>query len=160
MESRFSEELTRLERLSVAELQSHYRQVWGEGTRNRHRVWLIRRILWRQQALAEGDLSQRARARATELANDADLRVLAPRAPRVHATLVRAPAKSVDRRLPPPGAVIVRDYKGQRLQVEVLPQGFRFDGRDYASLSAVAKAITGSHCNGFYFFRLAGGRAS
>ena len=36
----------------------------------------------------------------------------------------------------------------------ILDQGFAFEGKVYASLSAVAKAITGSHCNGFLFFRL------
>jgi hypothetical protein len=38
--------------------------------------------------------------------------------------------------------------------VQVLPQGFQFEGQAYRSLSAVAKAVTGSHCNGFLFFRL------
>jgi len=38
----------------------------------------------------------------------------------------------------------------------VLPDGFEHAGETYASLSAVAKAITGSHTNGFLFFRLNG----
>ena len=53
-----------------------------------------------------------------------------------------------------PGTIITRQYKGQTLQVRVLADGFEFDGAVYNSLSAVAKAITGSHCNGFLFFRL------
>jgi hypothetical protein len=40
------------------------------------------------------------------------------------------------------------------LQVRVLDDGFEFRGRVYPSLSAVARAATGSHCNGFLFFRL------
>ena len=59
-----------------------------------------------------------------------------------------------DDRLPPPGTVLTRKYKGQVLQVQVLDQGFEYDGSVYGSLSAVAKAITGSHCNGYYFFRM------
>ena len=39
------------------------------------------------------------------------------------------------------------------MQVQVLTEGFAYGGRVYASLSAVAKAITGSHCNGNLFFR-------
>ena len=39
------------------------------------------------------------------------------------------------------------------MQVQVLTDGFAYAGRVYPSLSAVAKAITGSHCNGFHFFR-------
>ena len=41
------------------------------------------------------------------------------------------------------------------MQVQVLANGFEFEGEVYKSLSAVAKAVTGSHCNGFHFFRLA-----
>ena len=48
----------------------------------------------------------------------------------------------------------VRKYKGKTLQVQVLQRGFAFDGQVFKSLSAVAKAITGSHCNGFWFFGL------
>ena len=40
------------------------------------------------------------------------------------------------------------------MQVKILVEGFEYDGQVYASLSAVAKAITGSHCNGYLFFRL------
>ena len=59
-----------------------------------------------------------------------------------------------DSRLPPPGTILTRKYKGQDLQVQVLAEGFLFQGQVFGSLSAVAKAITGSHCNGFLFFRL------
>ena len=64
----------------------------------------------------------------------------------------RVPAP-VDHRLPPPGTILTRPYKGQLVQVQVLTDGFAYGGRVYASLSAVAKAITGSHTNGFLFFR-------
>jgi hypothetical protein len=66
---------------------------------------------------------------------------------------------SGDRRLPPAGTVITRDYKGQILRVTVLDDGFEFDSERYKTLSAVAKTITGSHCNGFAFFKLGGGDA-
>ena len=62
--------------------------------------------------------------------------------------------------MPPPGTLLTRVYKGQTVQVRILLHGFEFNGVVYPSLSAVAKAITGSHCNGFLFFRLGkeGGR--
>ena len=56
-----------------------------------------------------------------------------------------------------PGSIITRDYKAQTLKVHVFPKGFEYEGEVYKSLSGVAKAITGSHCNGYLFFRLAGG---
>jgi DUF2924 family protein len=57
-------------------------------------------------------------------------------------------------RLPPPGSVIIREYRGESLRVTVLPDGFEHEGERYRSLSAVAKAVTGQHLNGFAFFRL------
>src|SRR5262249_31939307 len=124
-----------------------------------NRGWLIKRIAWRLQALAEGGLSERARQRATELAHEADLR-LNPPVPRRPAPQVREqPVASNeptarDRRLPPPGTILARPYKDDVVQVQVLEHGFAYQGQIYKSLSAVAKIITGSHCNGFWFFGL------
>jgi len=53
-----------------------------------------------------------------------------------------------------PGHAIVRRYKGETPRVTVLANGFEFRGDRYGSLSAIAKAVTGSHVNGFRFFRL------
>jgi hypothetical protein len=63
-------------------------------------------------------------------------------------------ATASDQRLPPPGSVLTRKYKGQTVQVQVLPKGFEHQGVLYRSLSAAAKAITGTHCNGYHFFRI------
>lgn len=69
-----------------------------------------------------------------------------------------APAKepkSRDPRLPPAGTTITRPYKGTDYEIEVLEQGFRWDGDEYRSLSALASAITGhSSINGFLWARL------
>jgi len=152
-------EVAALKRMTVRELRMRYTEVFGEETRAGNKPWLVKRVAWRLQSLAEGDLSERARQRAAELANDADVRLSPPKAK----PMSSAPAKRTntaalvvngDARLPPPGTVITREYKGQTLQVKVLPKGFEFEGDVYKSLSAVAKAITGQHCNGYYFFRL------
>ena len=142
-------ELARLPRLGVADLRSRYAQLFGETTRTGNKAWLVKRLAWRLQALAEGDLSERARQRAAELANDADLR-LSP--PRTRATPVK-PHRAQGDRLPPPGTILCRPYKGQVVHVKVLRDGFAFEGKLYQTLSAVAKAITGSHCSGYLFFR-------
>jgi hypothetical protein len=154
-----AKELAALQRLGVAQLRQRYAEVFGEATRAANRAWLLKRIAWRIQAKAEGGLSERARARAAELADDADLRSGPPKAKGTAAPIPKpapAPAER-DPRLPPVGAVLVRPYKGRDLKVGVLVDGFEFDGAVYPSLSAVTKAATGSHCNGFLFFRLAGG---
>ncbi len=138
-----------LEALTVAQLQSRYAEVFGQLTRGRHRLSLIRRILWRLQALDQGDLSDRARRRAAALARDADLRLFPPQhAPRP------APLAAADPRLPSPGTVLTRLYKGRLVEVTVLADGFAYDGERFATLSGVAKQVTGSHWNGFHFFGL------
>ncbi len=153
------QEIALLKKMVVAELRTKYAEVFGEATRAGNKDWLVKRITWRMQAKAEGDLSERARRRAEELACDADLRTTSPRtapAPEV-ATGPRIPAPFWnERRLPPAGTILVREYKGQRREVLVLPRGFEFEGVVYKSLSAVAKAISGSHVNGYHFFRLNG----
>ncbi len=158
MPSNVGRELANLQRLTVSQLQDRYAEVFGEPARTNNRAWLLKRVAWRMQALAEGDLSERARQRAAELANDADLRLNPPRLGPPEAPPERTCTTALDTRpdgrLPLPGTIITRVYKGRTLQVQVLPQGFEFEGQVYRSLSAVAKAITGSHCNGFLFFRL------
>lgn len=158
MKLNIAKEVAAMRRLSMHELRTRYAEAFGETTNANNRVWLIKRIAWRLQALAEGDLSERARQRAGELANDADLRLTLPKAsataPGVERTLTAVLPVQSDDRLPPPGTVIVRRYKGEDLQVQVLADGFEFEGQVYRSLSAVAKSITGTHCNGFHFFRI------
>ena len=155
-------ELAALEQLTVSGLRARYAELFGDETRVGNKVWLIRRIAWRLQALAEGDLSQRARQRAAELAHDADIR-LSPPGPFPAPVPATPPSRSRRKphpRLPPPGTILTRPYKGETLQVRVLRHGLEFEGTVYPSLSAVAKAITGSHCSGHLFFRLTKGVAS
>src|SRR4051794_25303460 len=101
------QERAALQALSVRELHQRYAELFLEPTRIGDKPWLIKRLVWRLQALREGDLSERARRRAAELARDADLRLLPPRGPAAP-VLVRR-----DRRLPPPGATLKRRYKGR-----------------------------------------------
>ena len=64
------EELARLERMTTGELAGRYVEVCGEPIRTRNRAYLTRKIAWRLQAMAEGDLSERAWRRAAEQAKD------------------------------------------------------------------------------------------
>ena len=72
-------EIAGLARLRVSELRARFTAVFGEPTPSHNKVWLVKRIAWRLQALAEGDLSERARRRAAALVHEADLRLLAYR---------------------------------------------------------------------------------
>jgi hypothetical protein len=154
-------ELAALQRMTVKELKARYAEVFAENTNAANKAWLIKRIAWRLQALAEGDLSERARRRAAEIANDADLRLSPPKAKAAPAagavaerTMTGTLANKGDDRLPLPGTILTREYKGAVVQVQVLSNGFEYEGVVYKSLSAVAKAITGQHVNGYAFFKL------
>ncbi len=164
MNLNIGKEVAALKRMTVNELRGRYAAVFGEPTNTANKTWLLKRIAWRLQALAEGDLSERARRRAEELANDADLRLLPPKvAPMPPVADDRTKTGTLPRqgrdRLPPPGTILTRAYRGETLQVKVLDHGFEFEGQVYRSLSAVAKAITGAHYNGYLFFKLTEGGA-
>ena len=159
MDTTVLREMESLRRTSMADLRKKYREVFQEQTRCTHREHLFRRIAWRLQALAEGDLSERARGRANEIAQDSDLRINAPRdffsvgGERVQTTADQN-RRQQDRRLPLPGALLTRKWKGRTILVEVLAKGFRHENRQYSSLSAIATAITGTRWNGVAFFGL------
>jgi hypothetical protein len=161
MRLNIGKEVAALRRMSTQELLAKYAELFGETAwTTSNRVWLVKRIAWRLQALDEGDLSERARRRAAELANDADLRLSPPRPhkPRPAAIPQAGPNRRATKRITPqlrPGTVLARKYRGEMLEVRVLADGFAFEGTTYSSLSAVAKAITGAHCSGHHFFRLA-----
>src|SRR5438876_6726073 len=156
MHHNLAQELANLGRLPVRQLRARYATLFGEATRVGNKAWLVKRIAWRLQALAEGDLAERARRRAAELAQDADLRLSPPRQKQITSASDQRNGKAsalANGHLPLPGTILTRWYKGQTLKVQVLRHGFEYNGQVYKSLSAVAKAITGSHTSGFLFFR-------
>jgi hypothetical protein len=154
-----AKEVAAMREMTVPDLRRKYAEVFGEESRSRHKAFLVKRIAWRMQANADGGLSERARQRAEELANEADLRVQAPRrapaADSAGTVDVGAVSCRTDDRLPMEGSVLTREYRGRVVCVTVLADGrFELDGEVYKSLSAVTRAITGSHWNGYYFFGL------
>ena len=68
MELNIVNQVAALRRLSISQLRQRFAEVFGEATAASNRTWLVQRIIWRLQALDEGDLSERARRRAAELA--------------------------------------------------------------------------------------------
>lgn len=163
MPGEIAKEIDALQQMTTSELAERYQQLHGQPVRTRHRAYLIRKVAWRIQANAEGDLSERARRRAEKLANDADVRVMPPKttieppdAGTIQVTRELRNGEHNDPRIPPPGSAIVREYKGRKIRVIVLAdhEGFEFEGERFRTLSAIAKRVTDSHINGFRFFRL------
>jgi hypothetical protein len=154
-------QIEEVQRMKVGALKDEYQKVFGEESRSGNRQFLIRRIAWRLQAQAEGGLSERARRRAMEIANEADLRLTAPKSYREPGsedarTSVSQLLGTPDERLPMPGSELTRKYKGKLIVVRVLDRGFEYDGRVHRSLSAIAHEVTGTRWNGFLFFGCGG----
>jgi hypothetical protein len=150
-----------LTHLSVPELRLKWQEVFGEATTQRHRQYLVKRLAWEMQRRHfGGELSPEAKARLHELQEE--FRTSPPTEWFKGARHNRAPAPSTPKGPPPvraakapkAGTVLARDYKGKRITVTVVDGGFQYAGEVYRSLSAVAKAVTGSHCSGNAFFGL------
>lgn len=149
-ESKLAEIMT-LKHNSLEELKRKYVELFGEEPTSNNTIYLWRKIAHRLQELEHGPLSEAANNRIYTLIQQFDpinnkaLRPLNDK---------RAQIKKRDMRLPIPGTVITKEYKGQTIEVHVLDGGFEFKGKAYKSLTAIAKEITGAHWNGFLFFNL------
>jgi hypothetical protein len=162
--------VSRVEQMRPRELREVYRHTFGRDTTSGNRAWLVRAITNR---LREIDLSHQrpvAVAVAREVAKDfgceasfaSYLETLPPCAPipRPAEDAFERPraAEGRDRRIPPPGTVLVRHFGDRDFRVTVTEDGFMLGRHRYRSLSAVAKAITGKHWNGYLFFGLSARR--
>jgi hypothetical protein len=157
-----SQQIESLRGLTVGQLKKKYVEIFGEECRTFHKEFLWKRIAWRMQVLAEGDISEHVRRRAMELACDADIRIQAPkgflppitRKPDPARTIVQTFEPTGDLRIPM-GGELRRTFRGREIVVMVQENGFMFEDKHYKSLSAVAKAATGTNWNGFDFFGIA-----
>jgi hypothetical protein len=68
MQLNVGKEVAAMEEMPVSQLRDRYAEVFGETTNARNKQWMIKKIIWRLQSMVEGDLSERARARAMEIA--------------------------------------------------------------------------------------------
>jgi Protein of unknown function (DUF2924) len=153
------QEIAKLRQSKVKELRVRYRALFGEESPSSNRMHLFRRVAWRLQALDAGELSEQARQRAAQLANDADLRVRAPRDFwRLLESAGQEAAHRRDPRLPLAGTDLKRRYRGKEIVVRVEPDGFTYNKQRFRSLSAIAYQVTGTRWNGYLFFRLQEGQ--
>jgi hypothetical protein len=153
------QQLAALAHMRVPELAEKYQELYGEPTRSRNAPNLRKRLAFRIQELAEGGLTARAVARIAELGD-----TLPERWRMRQAEVEKKPAgpppivpDSRDARLPPPGTVLTRVYRGMELKVTVREGSFEYEGKLYRSLSSIAKLATGTAWNGFTFFGLKAG---
>jgi hypothetical protein len=130
---RIAQEVRALEHLDLHRLREEWRRRYGEPPRMRSTELLARLLAWRIQADAFGGLDA------------ATVRMLTTE-------YVRPPKPALA-----PGSRLTREWQGRVHEVDVLGSAFRYEGRDYRSLSQIARAITGTHWSGLRFFGLRGG---
>ena len=156
MHAELNHDIDQLRHMTTAQLQLRYRELFGQTSHSNHKDYLFRRVAWRMQALAEGDLSERARQFAREIATDADLRLRAPKecVGDQPAVCVARASLQRDPRVPVPGTQLIKRYKNETLTVTVMEDGYQYGERVYKSLSAIARQVTGTQWNGYLFFAL------
>jgi hypothetical protein len=127
-----------LPKTPTPELRQMWRELFDREPPGFSRSYLISRLAYRIQELGYGGLKPATRARLDALADSLD-----PKAARKR--VVNGPVV---------GTQLIREWRGIEHKVTVLADGFEWEGRRYRSLSAVARAITGTQWNGWSFFGL------
>jgi hypothetical protein len=130
-----------LKTTSTPELKQQWRDLFGKEPPPFNRRYIESRLAYRIQELAYGGLKPETLRRLRELGEQLD-------GGRIDVRKRRAD----DRLLT--GTRLIREWQGVEHTVTVLADGFEYQGRPYKSLSAVARAITGTQWNGPLFFGL------
>jgi hypothetical protein len=133
--------LAALKAMSVNELKAEWQALYDAPAPNNSRTFLESRLAYRIQELTYGGPDKQTR------------RLLGLLADEVEGTLTRK-AQIADPRNPVVGTKLIREWDGVAHTVIVLKDGFDWGGQRYQSLSAVARAITGTRWNGYRFFGL------
>jgi hypothetical protein len=130
-----------LREASTADLKVRWRELFGKEPPPFSRPYLQDRLTYRIQELACGGLEPGTVARLEALGERLD-----------GGNIVLRRIRADDR--PIAGTRLVREYQGVEHVVTVMTDGFDYGGRPYRSLSAIARAITGTRWNGWTFFGL------
>ena len=140
MTETISAQLAALPGKTTAELREMWQELHGKPAPPFSQRYLVARLAYRIQELAHGGLRPATRARLDALADGLD-----PKDARK-----RAPARLLA------GTRLCREWQSVEHIVSVTRDGFEWQGRPYKSLSAVARAITGTRWNGPLFFGMRG----
>ena len=139
--------LSALKTAPAAELQAQWRELFGKEAPPHNRAFLQSRLAYRIQELAYGGLKPETLRRLEALGEQLDGGNIALRR-------IRMDDKPVT------GTRLVRNYQGVEHTVSVRVDGYEWEGRPYKSLSAIARAITGTRWNGWTFFGIANRRGA
>lgn len=151
------DDIRQVEQLKGSALRERFREVMGVETRSNNRPYLIKSIVKKLEERQASAPSSSATQKATAPdVSDAPTSKGSGKGKRT-AEQAKASARSRrkrDPRLPPAGTPIEREYEGKTIKTKELEDGtFPYNGQSHGSLSAVAKAATGTVWNGFLFFK-------
>ena len=142
-----------LKEMKSEELLTKHKEVFGgQCPKINNAENLRKKISYRIQEIAHGGLSDVAKTRLEQLITVYDPinnRLLRKTTGKESGVKIKR-----DRRLPIPGSIITKIYKGVEIKVKVHEKGFEYDGKPYRTLSQVASVLTGNHWNGYLFFNL------
>lgn len=133
--------LATLKAMSVRDLKAEWEKLFGSAAPNNSRTFLEMRIAYRIQELTYGGPDRETRRMLDLLADEVE-------------GVARRKNQIADPRNPVVGTRLIRERDGVEQTVIVLTDGFDWQGRKFKSLSAVARAITGTRWNGYRFFGL------
>jgi hypothetical protein len=133
--------LAALAGMPIGELKAEWRRLFGTEPPPYNRRFLESRLAYRIQELAYGGLKRETLERLEALGEQIDAKNI---------TLRRIRREQ----RPIVGTRLLREYQGVEHVVTVMRDGFEWQGRPYQSLSAIARAITGTRWNGWTFFGL------
>ena len=147
-ETKVLKQIALLPNLSYDELKDRWRALYGTEPPAYNKPFIIKRLAYRIQEIAYGGLSENTKARLDEIASENGMDKMA--------SLDRATPKK--KGMPVIGTRLIREWNGNRYEATVVNNGFEFEGKTYRSLTAITKAITGTHWNGPAFFGLRRGK--
>jgi len=149
-------QIMELKEKSLNELKTKYEELFpGQKSPSNNKVFLWRKITYRLQELEYGGISAETQSKIQQLIQQYDpINNKALRPNNIPEIQSKKSGISRDKRLPIPGTVITKEYKGISLQVKVLKSGFEYNSKVYKTLTAIAKEVTGAHWNGYLFFNL------
>jgi hypothetical protein len=130
-----------LKRMPTVELKQKWRDLFDQPPPPYNRRFLESRLAYRIQELAYGGLKPETIKRLEQIGEQLDGGKIDVRRQR-------------GRDRPIAGTRLIREWQGVEHTVTVLGDGYEWQGRPYRSLSAIARAITGTQWNGLVFFGL------
>ena len=134
-------QIAALKRMPVPELKAQWQQLFDQPVPSYNRRFIESRLAYRLQELAFGGLKPETITRLEALGEQLD-------GGKIDVRRQRGDGRPIA------GTRLVREWQGVEHTVTVLADDFEWQGRPYQSLSAIARAITGTQWNGWTFFGL------